>query len=130
MYHSSATMLRNTYNLQVVKRRVEKIGDAGNPNAGDRKRRSRPSENDSDVEAPEPSRRPKLEGQKAQFSARVKTETPAVSTGRPEKRRRTGDKKDSTPKEVEADGKDNKAGKGMGGLIGNKRKERKAKAGK
>lgn len=53
---------------------------------------------------------------------------------RPAKKRRTGGDKNgdaSASKEAPAaaDGKD-KAGKSMGGLIGKKRKERKAKSGK
>ena len=57
-----------------------------------------------------------------------------IAGDRPAKKRRTGGDKNgeaSASKEAPAaaDGKD-KAGKSMGGLIGKKRKERKAKSGK
>lgn len=101
--------------------------------APDRKRKSRATEDDSDDEGRPAVKRESRPPREGKGKPRRERSGDGETGDRPNKKARTGAKPEgaaaSASASAPADDK-SKAGKSMGGLIGKKRKERKAKAGK
>jgi hypothetical protein len=116
--------------LQVVKRRVEKVGEARQGGgAPDRKRKSRPTDDDSDNEGRPTVKRESRPPREGKGKPRSGKSGDSEAGDRPNKKQRTGGKPEgAVAVSSESTGDKSKAGKSMGGLIGKKRKERKVKA--
>lgn len=116
---------------QVVKRRVEKVGEARQGGgAPDRKRKSRANEGDSDDEGKPVVKRESRPPREGKGKPRRERSGEGEAGDRPAKKARTGGKSEGGAATPTPTDDKSKAGKSMGGLIGKKRKERKAKSGK